>query len=65
MELEYDGTSFYWRTSRSGAHYSLIGTYAKASYLGADPTHIELGIWTGTTLSLRTSGFFDWIRRMA
>lgn len=63
LELEYDGTNFYFRTSTTGANFVTVYTRAKASYINATPTRVGIGIHRWGSYPLSVS--FPWFRRMA
>lgn len=65
LEIEYDGTSYIFRASFSGADgaFATLWTETAASFLGtADKIGIESGCSSGTN---RAATVVDWFRRMA
>lgn len=62
LEIEYNGTNFYFRHSADGYNYYTIFTYPQASWLAGTPTEVGVGVHHyGPALNAS----FSWFRRMA
>jgi hypothetical protein len=67
LEIEYDGTTFYFRYSKSGGDhdFEIVTQDTAASYVSA-PDRIGIGLYNQNTAATATLGVtFDWFRKYA
>ena len=63
FEIEYDGTTLYFRTSGDGVVFDTVASEAAATFLGT-PDRVGLLVSAGGNVTTPATGVFDWFRKI-
>jgi hypothetical protein len=64
LELEYDGTNMIYRASYNGVGYHTYATRTVATFLGAAPTHIGIGMEVSGSSGVAPTGVYEFFRKV-